>query len=100
MKKIKEYVEQIDEELCGAKEYIEKALWYKAKSDTIRYNKYKEMAMQELNHADIIHSFAVEDIAKLTETFPEPPTEMMEKWNESHRKYIEKVAWIKQMIAM
>ena len=100
MKQIKEYVEQMEEEICGAKDYIEKALWYKSKGDTIRYNKYKEMAMQELNHAEIIHTFAVEDIAKLEEVFPEVPTEMMDKWNESHKKYIEKVAWIRQMMAM
>ena len=100
MKKIKDYVDQMEEELEGAKEYIEKALWYKSKQNTIRYNKYKEMAIQELNHAEAIHTFAVEDVAALEEVFPEPPASMMEKWNEAHNCYVEKVAWIKQMIAM
>lgn len=100
MKKIKDYVDKMAEEIDGAKEYIEKALWYKAKGDTIRYNKYKEMAMCELNHAEIIHTFAVEDVAKLTEVFPDPPSEMMDKWNEAHKCYVEKVAWVRQMLAM
>ena len=29
-----------------------------------------------------------------------PPQEMLEKWNADHKKYIEKAAWIKQMLAM
>ena len=100
MKKIKEYVEGIEEEICGAKNYIEKALWYKAQGNTIRYNKYREMAMQELQHGENLHTFCVEDIAKLEEVYPEVPTEMMDKWNESHKKFVEKTAWVKQMIAM
>lgn len=99
MKKIKEYVEEISEELESAKEYIEKALWYKP-TNTMRYNKYKEMSIQELSHAEILHTFAVEDVAVLTENFPEPPSEMLDAWNESHKHFVEKTAWIKQMIAM
>lgn len=29
-----------------------------------------------------------------------PPEEMMEKWEHEHREFIEKTAWIKQMLAM
>jgi len=100
MKKIKEYVDGIDEEICGAKDYIEKALWYKAQGNTIRYNKYKEMAIQELGHADALHTYAVEDIAKLQEVYPDVPADMMDKWNNSHKEYVERVAWIKQMLSM
>ena len=100
MKKIKDYVEKIDDELDGAKEYIEKALWYKAKGDSTRYAKYKEMSTQELGHAMNIHQFAVEDIAELEKVFPEPPQEMLDKWDKSHKEFIEKTAWIKQMQAM
>ena len=32
MKKIKDYVDKIADEIEGSKEYIEKALWYKAKN--------------------------------------------------------------------
>jgi hypothetical protein len=29
-----------------------------------------------------------------------PPTEMMETWEKAHKKYVECVGWIKQMLAM
>lgn len=97
MKKIKEYVDLIEDELCSAKDYIEKALWYKAKDNGERYTKYKEMSMQELSHAMNLHQFAMEDIEELEKTYPDIPEEMMKKWEESHNEFIEKVAWIKQM---
>jgi bacterioferritin (cytochrome b1) len=100
MKKIKDYVKQIDDELCGAKEYMEKALWYKAKGNNIRYTKYKEMAIQELSHADNIHTFAVEDITELQKVYPEVPKKMMDSWEKSHAEYVEREAWIKQMLTM
>ena len=97
MTKIKEYVEKIDDEINGAKEYIEKALWYKAKGDANRYNKYKEMSQQEIQHAMNIHQFATEDIAALEKVYPDIPQDMMDKWNKSHNEFVEKVAWVKQM---
>ena len=97
MKKIKDYVEKIEDEIEGAKEYIEKALWYKAKGDNNRYVKYKEMSIQELGHAMTIHQFAAEDIEALEKVYPEIPEAMQDKWDKSHNEYVEKVAWLKQM---
>lgn len=100
MTKIKKYVEDIAEELEGAKHYIEKALEYKASGDSNRYTRYKEMSIQELGHATSIHEFAVQDINRLKEVYPEIPQKMMEKWEHAHADFIEKAAWIKQMQAM
>jgi hypothetical protein len=100
MKKIKDYIEKINDEIDGAKEYIEKALWYKSKGDNTRYTKYKEMSMQELNHAMNIHQFATEDIEQLEKVYPDIPQDMMDKWTKSHNEYVEKIAWIKQMQSM
>ena len=100
MNKIKEYVEKIDDEIEGAKEYIEKALWYKAKGDGNRYTKYKEMSIQELGHAMNIHQFAAEDIEQLERVYTDIPEAMMDKWTKSHNEYVEKVAWLKQMQAL
>lgn len=97
MKKIKDYVDKIEDEIEGAKEYMEKALWYKAKNDSTRYAKYKEMSIQELGHAMNIHQFAVEDIEKLEAVYPEIPEKMQEAWDKSHNEFVEKTAWIKQM---
>lgn len=100
MTKIKKYVDGIAEELHDAKTYMETALEYKASGDGNRYTKYKEMSVQELGHAMALHDFAVQDINKLKEVYPEVPQKMMDKWDHAHVEYVEKTAWIKQMQAM
>ena len=100
MKKIKDYIDKINDEIDGAKEYIEKALLYKAKGDNNRYVKYKEMSIQELGHAMTIHQFAAEDVSELEKTFPDIPEDMKDAWDKSHNIYVDKVAWIKQMQSM
>ena len=100
MTKIKKYVDEIAEELDSAKSYMEKALEYKASGNQTRYNKYKEMSMQELGHAQNLHEMAVQDIEQLKSVYPEIPSKMMDKWSKSHTDYVEKAAWIKQMQAM
>lgn len=100
MTKIKKYVEDMADELKGAKCYMEKALEYKAAGNSMRYARYKEMSTQELAHAMTLHEYAVQDIEQLKAVFPEIPAEMQEDWDRSHAKFIEKAAWIKQMQAM
>ena len=100
MTKIKKYVDDIAEELDGAKHYMETALEYKALNDINRYNKYKEMSIQELGHAMALHEFAVQDIEHLKGVYPDIPSKMMEKWDKSHIDFVEKTAWIKQMQSM
>ena len=99
MTKIKELVDQIDEEIEGAKCYAETYLDYKAKGNSTWSNKYKSMSEDELRHATIIHDRAVEEINELSKVYT-PPVEMQKAWDESHKLYVEKVAWIKQMLAM
>ena len=100
MTKIKKYVDEIAEELEGAKGYMEKALECKAAGNSTRYTKYKEMSMQELTHAMTIHEFAVQDIEQLKAVYPDIPQKMLDKWNKAHVDYVEKAAWIKQMQSM
>ena len=100
MTKIKKYVEQIAEELDDAKGYMETALEYKAMGNTTRYTKYKEMSMQELNHAMNLHEFAVQDIEQLKTVYPDVPVDMQDAWDRSHIEFVEKAAWIKQMQSM
>lgn len=100
MTKIKKYVEGIDGEIEGAKEYAEKYLWYKSKNDGGKANMYKEMATQELQHAYNLHDVAMQDIEQLKNTYPEIPNGMMEKWEKAHSDYVERVAWVRQMLAM
>lgn len=99
MRKIQALVEQIDEEICSAKDYAETSLEYKAKGNQSWYTKYKEMANDELKHAMYIHDRAIMEIEELSKVYT-PPAEMQEKWDKSHKEYVEKVAWIKQMLSM
>ena len=100
MNKIKRYVDGIADELQGSKDYIEKALECKAAGNTDRYNVYKTMSMQELEHATRLHDLAVRDIEQLKSVYPDIPQSMMDKWEKSHKEFVEKAAWIKQMQAM
>lgn len=99
MKMIAEYVDLIDEEIEGAKTYAEKYVEFKAKGDGTWANRWKEMANMEIQHAMWIHDYTVSEIEKLREIFV-PPVEMQEKWDESHKNYVERVAWVKQMLTM
>jgi len=99
MTKIKKLADEMKEELCSAKEYAEEYLSFKAAENTAWANRYKEMAMDELKHAGYIHERAVMEIEDLREVYT-PPQNMLDKWEKDHAKYIEKAAWIKQMLAM
>lgn len=96
---IKKYVEHIEEELEGAKDYAEKYVEHKVWNDMTKANKYKEMAHDELRHAMTIHEFATEQVHEISKVYT-PPVEMMEKWEKAHKEYVEKVAWIRQMLNM
>lgn len=96
MKMIKKLVNAINEELESAEEYAENYIEDKANG---RDSNFKEMAMDELRHADYIHSIAVEKINNLNGIIT-PPLEMQQKWDEKHAHYIEKVAEIKRILAM
>ena len=45
---------------------------------------------------NLVNNFILADIL----FFGEPSEEMLEKWEKAHKEYVEKVAWIKQMLSM
>ena len=77
----------------------EEFLTFKAKDNGTWAKRYEEMAHQELQHAAYLHDRVVEEIEELRKTYT-PPQEMLDKWDADHKKYIEKAAWIKQMLSM
>lgn len=99
MQLIKKYIEAMDEEIKGAKEYAEKYVEYRVKNDSSKATKYKEMAFDELRHAANEHEWVMKEIEELSKIYT-PPVEMEEKWNHAHKEYVEKVSWIKQMLNM
>ena len=60
----------------------------------------KDMSIAELGHAMRLHDYAVQDIEQLKTVYPDIPVEMQDKWDRSHKEFVEKTAWIKQMQAM
>ena len=99
MTRIKHLADQIKDELCSAKDYAEEYLTFKAKGNAPWATRYKEMSTDELKHSNYIHERAIDEIEELKKVYT-PPEEMLQKWESAHREFIEKTAWIKQMLAM
>ena len=99
MRYIKELADNIMEEVEDAKKYAEKSLEHKAWGDSYAASRYHQLAEDELSHASFLHELVTKQIKKLGEVYT-PPAEMMEKWEKAHKEYVEKTAWIKQMLNM
>ena len=99
MTAIKDLVDQIDEELDGAKKYAEAYVQAKVDDDSYWKARYHEMAEDELKHADYIHELTAKKIKALGEVLV-PPQAMLDKWESSHKDYVERAAWIRQMLSM
>lgn len=99
MKKIKKYVDEILEEVCGAENYAEMYVEYMAEDMDDRAMKYKEMAEDELKHAEWLHKMAADEIQKISRVFSAPMA-MKEKWDKAHDTYVEKMDWVKSMLNM
>lgn len=99
MKRIKELVDMINEEIEGARNYAMEYLQLRADGDAQTARKLAEMSEDELRHAAVIHDIAVKEIDNLRRTIT-PPEEMEEKWRICHKKYIEQVAEIKVMLTL
>ncbi|MCQ2509937.1 MAG: hypothetical protein MJ116_05680 [Lachnospiraceae bacterium] len=98
MKAIKELTDWMSEEIESAKDYAEKYLALKVKGNRWA-EKFKSMAEDELKHANVLHDYTVEEIKDLRAIYT-PPAEMLEKWDKAHAKYVERAAWVKQMLTM
>ena len=99
MRAIKKYVDMMKDEIESAKEYAEQYVEHKAKNNMQTATRYKEMANDELKHANYEHEWAVKEIDEISKVYT-APIEMQEVWEKAHKKYVEEVAWIKQMLAM
>lgn len=98
MKIIQDLVEEIKDELHGAKCYAKKATRYKTENPTMA-KMYYDMANDELKHSDMLHVEAVRAIDK-QRAIEQPPQYMLDRWDEEHKKYVDKSAKIKVMLQM
>ena len=99
MKMIKRLTDCISEELHDAQKYAEKYVEYKANDNSKWAARFKSMAEDEMNHAMNMHELAVEEIEKLRKVY-QPSQEMLDKWDKAHIEYVDKAAWIKQMLTL
>lgn len=99
MKAIKEIVEDIREELDGAKHYAEKAV---KMHDTDREAAaaYADMARQELSHVDRLHGLAVKLINTQKANEVAVPVAMQAVWDWEHEHMIDTTMRIKALLDM
>lgn len=98
MKSIKFLSERISEELEDAETYAKSAL-YNKHLDTEMSRMFAELARQELNHADILHSHAVRLIKAERDKGIEAPASMQAVWDWQHEKMIDHIAKIKALLS-
>lgn len=99
MKAIKEIVEDIRDELDGAKHYAEKAVKMRD-TDMTAATTYAEMSRQELTHVDKLHNMAVKLINEQRASGVTPPASMQAVWDWEHEKMIDYVARVKALLDM
>ena len=100
MRSIQKLAHRIHEELEDAQRYAELYVEKKAAGKQQWAGKFQKMAEDELQHAAYLHEFAVAEIDQLKTVFKSPPASMMDAWDAEHKAYVEKTAWIKQMLSM
>lgn len=98
MRIIQMLADEIKDELHGAKTYAKAATQYKMEMPTLAQTFYT-MAQDELKHANMLHTEAVKAI-EAQRKIAEPPAYMKERWDEEHKKYVEKAAKVKYMLEM
>ena len=99
MKMIYDKIEHVHEELEGALEYAEKYIVCKARGNMAHANKFKEMAHDELNHAQTLHEMYSEDIEQLNKVYTLTEEEEKE-WEHCHKHFAEKVAMVRHILSM
>ena len=99
MTKIKMLSEELCEELEDAKKYAERYVEYKVRGQSDLASTYKKMANDELEHATKLHGIVVSEI-KMIEGNMTPPQWMLDKWDQTHKLYVEKEAFVKQILNM
>lgn len=98
MKIIMKLVELIDDELCGAKEYIKLAMHNREEHPGLA-DTFADLADAEMGHVSKLHDEVVKLIEEVRERDGEPPAGMLAVYDYEHKKQISKASKIKQMIS-
>lgn len=99
MKVIKEIVEMIEEEACGAEQYAKKAMQYKDEDKALA-DTFAKLAETELQHVDLLHAQVVRIIKAWQAKGNEVPPAIEAVYDYAHQKSIDHVARVKILINM
>lgn len=97
MRIVDEMVEHIREEIDGAKEYAEKYIESKAIGNTERANAYRQMALDEIRHAEHVRDFAIADVSEMRKVYTFTAEEEA-SWEHHLKSTMECLGWVKRMI--
>lgn len=95
MEIFKTLLDQVDDEICGAKEYAELALSLKDDSPQLS-NMYNDLSKQEYSHIQILHSH----LLKVYESFGEQTDMVQNLFDWQNKKIIDGAAHVKTLIDM
>ena len=98
MKIVMKLVSLIDDELCGAKEYIKLAMHNREEHPGLA-DTFADLADAEMGHVSKLHDEVVKLIEEVRERDGEPPAGMLAVYDYEHDKQISKASKIKQMIS-
>ena len=98
MKIIEKMIDDIMEEVEGAREYAEKYIEAKARGNMSRAMKYKQMAHDEMAHAETVYEFAENDIEALKRVYTLSADDE-EAWEHAKKKMHHCIATIKTYVA-
>ena len=98
MKIIMKLVALIDDELCGAKEYIKLAM-HNSEEHPALADAFADLAEAEMGHVSRLHDQVAKLIEEVRQRDGEPPAGMLAVYEYEHKKQINKASKIKQMIA-
>jgi len=99
MKLIRDLSEMIEDEIDGAREYIELALKIKEERPELARTLYN-ISTQEMEHMKLLHDSVVGVIADYRRDNGEPPPSMQAVYDYLHEKHIDAAAEVKAMQGM
>lgn len=99
MKMLDKMMDELHEEVEGARDYAEKYIDCKARGNIPRANKYKEMASDELRHFTTLRDFAIADAEGIKRIHTLTENEV-EAWEHAHKKINDEIAMIHHLLSM
>lgn len=99
MRLIDKMLEQLEDEVEGARDYAEKYVECKARGNMSRANRYKEMAHDELKHATFLKEMDIADIDELKKVYPMTDEEQS-LWEHGHKHVNDQMAMVMHVLSM